>query len=377
MSTLEIMSPLTMGDLKLKNRLVLAPLTRARCPTRVPTELNALYYAQRASGGLLISEGTEPSVEGYGWGHSPGIYTDEQAAGWKIVTDAVHKKNGVIFCQLWHLGRQSHSSYHPETKDIVSSSAVAVPDSPSTKATHADGSKVPYEVPRALETKEIPRVVEDFRAAAARAKAAGFDGVEIHGANGYLLDQFCQSCVNSRDDKYGGSFENRARLSMEVIAAIKTVFPANRIGYRISPNGAFGGMGSADNFEFFTYFAAQLAPLGLAYLHVMDGLGFGFHDKCKRVRLMDIRSVYPGIIIGNVGLTKEISEGLIRGGVMDLACFGRLYMSNPDLAERFANDWPLADPAPYPTWWTRNLGAKGYTDWPTYTPPTDEKRQVQ
>jgi len=359
---MELLTPFTIGGQELKNRLVLAPLTRARTPNRIPNELNVLYYTQRASAGLVITEATGISEMGYGWGEAAAIYNDEQAAGWKNVVDSVHEAGGLIYLQLWHMGRQSHSSYH-ESKDIVSASAIAVGEG---QATALDGSKHDYEVPRALTIAEIKATVQDYKAAAQRCLDAGFDGVEIHSANGYLVDQFFQSCSNQRDDEYGGSFENRARFFFEIVDAISEVYPVNRIGFRLSPNGAFGGMGSSDNFDFFTYVAAQAEGRGLAYLHLMDGLGFGFHGKCKQVRCSDIRKVFSGPIIGNVGLTRDIAEGLIRSGAMDLAAFGRLYISNPDLAARFQNNWPLNPDATYPDWWTRGYGAKGYTDFPFY-----------
>lgn len=356
-----INSPFELGGQTMKNRLSLAPLTRARCTNndRLPNALMGKYYEQRSGAGLVITEATAISPQGFGWWNAPGAYTDEQMAGWKKIVNRVHAKKSLIYLQLWHMGRQSHSSYH-ESKEIVSASAIAIP---SGEVTTNDGSKTPYETPRALRTDEMAGVVEQYRACAERCKKAGFDGVEIHGANGYLIDQFLQSCSNKRTDRYGGSVENRCRLLLEVVEAIKTVYPANRIGVRISPNGAFGGMGSPDNDEIFPYVASKLNEHGLAYLHVMDGLGFGFHNKCKAVTCADIRKVFSGPIMANVGLTRDIAEGMIRSGACDLACFGRLYISNPDLAERFKNNWPVAPPAEYPTWW-QPTAEKGYTDWP-------------
>ena len=293
--------------------------------------------------------------------------------GWKKVTDRVHARGGKIYLQLWHMGRQSHSSYHPTTNRIVSASNIPVTGS---KAKTIAMEETEPEVPVPLSVEEIKQTVQDFVEAAKRCKEAGFDGVEVHGANGYLVDQFLQSCSNIRTDEYGGSFENRIRFLKEIVEAIieSGAYPANRIGFRISPNGAFGGMGSEDNFEMFTFVAKEMNKYGLAYIHVMDGLGFGYHGKCKVVTCADIRKHWDGIIICNVGLTKEIAEGMIRSGAADMACFGRLYISNPDLPERFANDWPLAEPAPYPTWWS-HIGASGYTDFPTYE-QTQAKEQA-
>ncbi len=331
--------------------------------SRIPNDIQAEYYEQRASAGLVITEATAISEEAYGWRNAPQICTDEQVEGWKKVVDRVHAKGGKIYLQLWHMGRQSHSTYHPTTNRVVSASNIAMAGKTKTYLMEESDPEVPV----ALSVEEIQQTVQDFVHAAKKCQEAGFDGVEIHGANGYLVDQFLQSCSNVRTDEYGGSFENRLRFLKEIVEAIVAsgAYPANRIGFRISPNGGFGGMGSEDNIEMFTYLAQEMNKYGLAYIHVMDGLGFGYHGKCRAMTCSDIRKHWDGIIMCNVGLTKEIAEGLIRSGAADMACFGRLYISNPDLPERFANDWPLADPAPYETWWG-HTGAKGYTDFPTY-----------
>lgn len=280
------------------------------------------------------------------------------------MVDRVHAKNGVIFLQLWHMGRQSHSVYQPEHGQVVSASDVQIMNG---MCHLPDGSKAPYEKPRPLSTEEVKQTVQDYKNCAALAKKAGFDGVEIHGANGYLIDQFFQSCTNKREDEYGGSFENRARFAIEIIEAVSEVYKPTQIGFRISPNGSFGDMGSEDNDVFFIELAAKLDKYNLGYLHVMDGLGFGFHGKCKALTTSDIRKVYSGTIMGNCGLTRDIAEGMLRSGSMDLASFGRPYISNPDLAERFQNNWPLAPDADYSTWYIPS-GAKGYTDFPFYEP---------
>jgi len=261
------------------------------------------------------------------------------------------------------MGRQAHSSFHPTTKRTVSASAEKMAGTVKS----SEGENVEGEVPHALTVDEIKTTIADYVHAAEKAKAAGFDGIEVHGANGYLIDQFLQSKTNKRTDHYGGSKENRIRFLKEIVEAIiaSGAFPANRVGFRISPNGAFGDMGSEDNFEMFTYVAKEMNQYGLAYLHVMDGLGFGYHGKDKVVTCADIRKNFDGAIMANVGLTKEIAEGMVRSGACDLVCFGRLYISNPDLPERFANNWPLADSAPYETWWGPTA-EKGYTDWPVY-----------
>src|SRR3954471_21793310 len=236
-----LFQPLQLHDLNLTNRIVLAPMTRGRAGTaRLPNQLMAEYYAQRSSGGLLISEGTTISEEANGWNESPGIYTDEMTEGWKHTTNAVHEKGGVIFLQLWHTGRASHSSFHGG-QPAVAPSAIKI----NEPEIHTPIGKQPHEVPRALETSEIPQIVEDYRHAAERAKQAGFDGAEVHSANGYLLDEFLQSKTNHRTDKYGGSVENRYRILHEVIEAITSVWPAHRVGARLSPNGMYNDMGSS------------------------------------------------------------------------------------------------------------------------------------
>jgi N-ethylmaleimide reductase len=243
--------------------------------------------------GLVITEAAAISIEGYAWEDAAAIYNDEQVAGWKRVVDSVHAAGGVIYIQLIHTGRQSHSSYHPDTGDIVGPSAIAVGGG-NTACTRLDGSKCAYETPRALTTKEVKRVVQDYREAAVRALHAGFDGVEIHCANGYLIDSFLQSCSNQRSDEYGGTFANRFRILDEIITAIENVYPSYRIGVKVSPNTTFGSMGSEDNFEFFNYVAEQLSLRNLAYLHLFDSLTspmFSFHAKCRPIRVMDIRKV--------------------------------------------------------------------------------------
>jgi len=363
MSTL--FTPVQIGKHLVKNRIALAPLTRNRCgESQVPSQINVDYYTQRAGAGIVITEATVISQQGNGWGGAGAIYNEDQIAGWKLVTDSVHAAGGVIFCQLWHMGRQTTSDLH----GLQPVSASAIKLETSGHAHGKNGRAVPYEEPRALETSEIPTVVEEYRHAAECAKKAGFDGVEIHSANGYLLDQFLQTVTNHRTDQYGGSFENRYRLLREVLESILTVFPADSVAVRLSPNGAYGGMGSEDNFDLFSYVISELNQYKLAYLHVMDGLGFGFHAKCQVYRLFDVRKRYEGAIMGNCGYTKESAEGAINTGCVDMIAFGRPYISNPDLAERFQNNWPLAETAPYPTWWDMT-DATGYSDWPKYTPP--------
>jgi N-ethylmaleimide reductase len=315
------------------------------------------YYTQRASAGLIIAEATTISEQGIGWVDSPGIYNDAQVAGWKKITDALHAKGSSIFLQFWHCGRASHSSFHGG-QPAVSASAIKI----NGDYIHTPLGKQPYETPRALETNEVAAVVEDYRRAAERAKAAGFDGIEIHSANGYLLDQFLQSKTNHRTDCYGGSLENRFRLLKEVLEAVCSVWPSNRVGVRLSPNGVFNDMGSPDFRETFLYAASQLNTFGLAYLHVMDGLAFGFHQLGEPMTLADFRTTFHGPIMGNCGYTAESAEAAIANGAADLIAFGRPYLSNPDLVERFANGWELNPPAEMSVWSAPT--AEGYTDFP-------------
>lgn len=353
-----LLSPFDLQGLPLRNRVVMAPLTRGRAGSeRIPNDLMWEYYMQRASAGLIIAEATTISEQGIGWVDSPGIYNDAQVAGWKKITDALHAKGSSIFLQFWHCGRASHSSFHCG-KPAVSASAIKI----NGDYIHTPAGKQPYETPRALETNEVATVVEDYRRAAERAKAAGFDGIEIHSANGYLLDQFLQSKTNQRTDCYGGSLENRFRLLKEVLEAVCTVWPSNRVGVRLSPNGVFNDMGSPDFRETFLYAASQLNTFGLAYLHVMDGLEFGFHQLGEPMTLADFRTAFHGPIMGNCGYTAESAEAAIANGAADLIAFGRPFLSNPDLVERFANRWELNPPAEMSAWSAPT--AEGYTDFP-------------
>ena len=363
MTNQALFQPFSLHDLTLPNRIVLAPMTRSRAGAgRIPNALMAEYYKQRSSAGLIITEATTISEEANGWIESPGIYTDEMTEGWKPIVKAAHGKGAAIFLQLWHMGRSSHSSFH-NGQLAVAASAIKI----NEPYIHTPAGKQPHEVPRALETAEIPRVVADYSNAARRAKDAGFDGVEIHGANGYLIDNFLQSKTNQRTDQYGGSVENRYRFLKEIVEAIVAIWPANRVGVRLSPNGVFNDMGSPDFREQFTYVATQLDSYGLSYLHVMDGLAFGFHNLGEPMTLADFRKVFHGPLIGNCGYTQEMAEQAIASGHADLIAFGRPFISNPDLVERFRNNWPLAEVAPISDWYSP-IGEKGYTDFPAYVP---------
>ena len=361
-SSPQLLSPFTMGDLELPNRIALAPMTRARAGVeRIPNAIMAEYYAQRAAAGLIITEATTISASANGWNESPGIYTDAMVEGWKQTVDAVHELGNTIFLQLWHTGRASHSSFL-DGKMPVAPSAIAI----NGEGVHTPTGKQPHETPRALETDEIPGIVADYRAAAARAQDAGFDGVEIHSANGYLLDSFLQSKTNQRTDDYGGSVEKRYRILHEVVSAVTEVLPANRVAVRLAPNGGFNDMGSPDYREQFTYVAQQLDSFGLAYLHVMDGLAFGFHELGEPMTLREFREVFKGTLMGNCGYTQETAETRIADGDADLIAFGRPFISNPDLVQRFERNLELNPDAEMSTWYSPT-GRAGYTDFPTAT----------
>lgn len=347
--------------LELPNRIVMAPMTRARAgKDRIPNEVMADYYSQRASAGLVLTEATTISSQANGWNESAGMYTDEMQAGWKMVVERVHNAGGRIFLQLWHCGRASHSAFH-NGDPAVAPSAIAI----NEEYIHTPEGKKPHETPRALETDEIPGIVEDYATAAKRAHDAGFDGVEIHSANGYLLDTFLQSKTNHREDQYGGSKENRFRMLREVVEAVSKAWLPSKVGVRISPNGAYNDMGSQDYREQFSYTAEQLDSYGLAYLHVMDGLGFGFHDLGEPMTLAEFRKIFTGPLMGNCGYEQKDAELRIASGEADLISFGRPYISNRDLVERFQNGWPLAPMAEMSDWYSPT-GATGYTDFPTY-----------
>lgn len=360
-SNSHLLAPFDFSELTLTNRVVMSPMTRSRAgESRVPNRLIAEYYAQRSGAGLIITEGVTISSQANGWNQTPGIYTDEMVEAWKQVVDGIHDQGSHVFLQLWHTGRASHSDFHPSELPVAPSAIVL-----NGEYIHTPNGKQSYEIPRALETDEIPGIVEDYRRAAEGAKAAGFDGVEIHSANGYLLDQFLQSKTNHRTDVYGGSIENRYRFLGEVVDAVTTVFKANRVAVRLSPNGNFNDMGSPEYREQFTYVAGRLDQYGLAFLDVLDGLDFGFHELGEPMTLRDFRDNFHGPLMGNVGYTQESADAAIACGDADLIAFGRPFISNPDLVERFANDWPLAKPAAVFDWYS--FDGKGYTDFPTYS----------
>ena len=360
MTRKQLISPFVLGSRSLRNRVVLAPMTRARAgKERIPNKLMAEYYSQRTNAGLLITEATSISEQGLGWVDTPGIYSDEHVSGWRLVTDAVHEKGTPIFLQLWHCGRASHSSFRKDRSLPVSASSVKI----NGEYIHTPEGKQAYETPRELQIDEIAAVVEDYKCAAQYANDAGFDGIELHAANGYLIDQFLQSKTNLRTDAYGGSIENRFRFLQEILQSVFTVWPNECVAVRLSPNGNYNDMGSPDFREQFLYTAQQLSSQ-IGYLHVVDGLAFGFHLMGEPVTLDETRAVYKGPLMGNCGYTQQTADVAIASGLADLIAFGRPYITNPDLADRFANSWPIAPDAPVTVW--SSPGPEGYTDFPKY-----------
>ena len=360
MKTSILFEPLSIGNLHLKNRIALAPMTRGRAGSeRVPNDLMAEYYYQRSSAGLLITEATVISKQGIGWIDSPGIFTEEMVAGWRKVTNRVKATGTPFFLQLWHCGRASHSDFH-NGELPVSASAIKL----NGDYIHTPLGKKPYETPRALSVDEIKAIVNDYRTAATYAKEAGFSGVEVHGANGYLINQFLDSKTNHRADQYGGSLENRFRFFKEVLKAVLEVWAPEQVAARISPNGVFNDMGGHDFRENYLYVASELENLNLGYLHIMDGLTFGFHEQGEPMTLSEFRPIYKGIIIGNCGYTKEASENRIAEENADLIAFGRPFITNPDLPERFKNNWPLNPAEDMSLWYAP--GAQGYTNYVPY-----------
>lgn len=360
MSNNLLFEPHMIGRLTVKNRIAMAPLTRGRSgETRVPNDLMAEYYLQRAGAGLLISEATVVSEQGIGWIDSPGIFTDAMVNGWRKVTDTLKPTGTPLFLQLWHCGRVSHSDFH-DGRPPVSASDVKL----RGDHIHTPLGNKPYEAPRPLTLDEIRTTVNDYRKAAENAKAAGFSGIEVHGANGYLINQFLDASTNLRQDEYGGSIENRFRFFKEVLEAVLQVWEPDQVGARISPNGVFNDMGCDDYRELFLYVAQELNKFGLGYLHVMDGLAFGFHEKGTPMTLDEFRPVFKGTIIGNCGYTKESAEEIIATGTADMIAFGRPFISNPDLVARFKNNWPLNPSDDMNLWYTP--GPEGYTDYSPY-----------
>lgn len=359
-----LFNPLQLGDLTLSNRIIMAPLTRMRSkqPGNIPYALNAEYYAQRASAGLIISEATQISQQGQGYPATPGIHSPEQVEGWKEVTEAVHQKGGKIFLQLWHVGRISHSSHQPGGKLPVAPSAIQ----PDGKTFTADWKQVDFETPHALEFAEIKQIINDYCTASENAKQAGFDGVEVHGANGYLLDQFLQDGSNKRTDEYGGSIENRARFLLEAVDAAVGVWSKGRVGVRLSPYGTFNDMSDSNPKALFGYVLEQLDKRGIAYVHVIEPRATdagGSDTVAKNVPSTSelFKQSFKGVFISAGGYTPEMAKQAVEGGAVDAVAFGRLYIANPDLPERIEAGVSLNK---YNRATFYGGMEKGYTDYP-------------
>jgi N-ethylmaleimide reductase len=364
-----LFDPLKIGDIQLANRIVMAPLTRNRSPGAVPNTLNAAYYEQRATAGLLITEATAITHQGQGYADVPGLYKPEALEGWKQVTDAVHKAGGKIVVQMWHVGRISHDTLQPNGGKPVAPSAIRAKS--KTYLINEDGTGTFAETsePRALELNELPGIIEDYRRAARAAIDAGFDGVEIHAANGYLIDQFLRSGSNVRTDEYGGSIENRARLLFQVVDAITAEIGAGRTAIRISPVTPANDSSDPNPQPLFTYVVEGLAKYGLAYIHVIEGATGGPRDHQQGDTPFDyaaLRAAYQAAggkaaWMVNNGYNRELAIDAIEEGKADLVAFGKLFIANPDLVERLKNDTVLNAPDQGTFY---GGGAKGYTDYP-------------
>lgn len=347
-----LLDPLTIGELRIPNRVIMAPLTRCRASGtdgRVPNDLMSTYYAQRASAGLIITEATSVTPMGVGYPGTPGIWSDEQTLGWKKITSAVHEKGGLIFLQLWHVGRISDPFYLQ--------GALPVAPSAVRPAGTVSLMRPPKEfvTPRALETAEIPAVIEAYRLGAANALEAGFDGVEIHGANGYLLDQFLQDKTNQRKDAYGGSIENRARLMLEAVDAASSVWGPGRVGLHIAPRGDAHDMGDSNPRAVFGYLAQELARRKIAFICAREHTGEGRIGP-------ELKKLFGGVMIANEGFSRESAERALADHEADAVAFGKLFIANPDLPERFRQGAPLNTPVPETFY---SSGPAGYTDYPS------------
>lgn len=357
-----LFSTYRLGPMELKNRIVLAPMTRCRAIGNVPNALMAEYYAQRAGAGLLITEGTSPSANGLGYARIPGIYTDDQIAGWKLVTEAVHEKGAQLFLQLMHCGRIGHPLNMPEGSKLVAPSAV-----PSEGQMYTDDAGMQdFPMPLAMTEKEIHEAVAEYVHAAQNAMKAGFDGVELHGANGYLLEQFLHPHTNRREDDYGGSMENRARFVLEVVEQVADAIGAFRVGIRLSPFGVANHMPTCSEPEvetMYRYLVGQLNGIGIAYVHIVDHSSMGA-PEVKQSLKDSIRTLFSGAYILSGGYTSERAERDVLEGKGDLVAFGKLFISNPDLPKRLKNDWLLNED------WNQDLfytaSKEGYTDYPLY-----------
>lgn len=366
-----LLSPIKMGDLTLRNRIVMAPMTRCRAAGegRLANDLMAEHYVQRAEAGLIISEAIVISEQAISRVRTPGLYTDEQAESWIPVLDRIHAAGGRIFAQLWHAGRATHPDFMPNNDLPVAPSAIRL----RGKYIHTPTGKKNYVTPRALEIEEIAVIVGDFKKAAERAVHAGFDGIELHTLSGFIFDQFMQSHTNKRTDRYGGCVENRCRFLIEVLEAVCSVVPSNRVAIHLAPNFNYNDMGCPKFREGFSYAAKQANEFDLGFLHILDGLVLGYHEYRPLMLIQEFREWYDGVLIANGGYSKELAEISLREGFADMVSFGRQYLGNPDLVNRFRNDWPLNPPPPKTQWYTDS--AEGYTDFPTYENPEEGKAE--
>ena len=360
----KLFSSLTLGALELPSRIAMAPMTRCRAdqPGNVPNAMMAEYYSQRAQAGLVVTEATQITPQGQGYSFTPGIHSAAQIDGWRKVTEAVHAKGGRIALQLWHVGRMSHESFHADGKPVAPS-AIA-PDATVWVADLAtgEGGVVPCPVPRALETNEIAGIIEDYRQAAENAKTAGFDAVEIHGANGYLIDQFLRSTANHRTDRYGGSVDNRIRFAAEVAEAVAGLMGAERTGIRFSPFITQRGMNDLEAPATILALARKLSDLGLAYIHLAEADGADAPETPENFR-RELRGAFSGAIIVAGGYSPSKAEGILEAGLADVVAFGRPFIANPDLPHRLAEDLPLAAFDPETLFGGTE---KGYTDYPAW-----------
>jgi N-ethylmaleimide reductase len=354
-----LFDPYSLAGLPLSNRIVMAPMTRSRAVEQnAPNALVAEYYAQRAGAGLIITEGTSPSPNGIGYARIPGIYSPAQVAGWKLVADAVHARGGQIFMQFMHTGRVGHAANLPAGAEVVGPTDVAAPGMMYTDATGPQ----PHTTPRPMSSDDIAKVVAEYVTAARNAVEAGFDGVELHGANGYLIEQFLNANVNTRDDGYGGSPEGRNRLALEIAAATVAAIGKDRVGMRLSPYGVFNGTGPYDGVDAqYLALAAELSQLGLAYIHVLDHSSMGAPPVPSELK-RGMRAAFKGTFIAAGGYDRARAEADLAEGSCDLVAFARSFLANPDLVERMSTNAPL-NPLDMATFYTP--GPKGYTDYPT------------
>lgn len=354
---MDLFAKFTHKGFSLNNRIVMAPLTRCRASHQgIPSPHAAKYYAQRASAGLIISEATCISAQAKGYAFTPGIYTKAQISAWQSITQAVHDKQGKIFCQLWHVGRISHPSLQENNALPVAPSAIC----PEGEAFTETGPQR-FVTPRALETQEIPDIIEQYKHAAAAALDAGFDGIELHAANGYLLDQFMRSGTNQRQDQYGGTIQNRIRLTLEVIDALIKVWPKEKIGIRLSPVASFNSMHDADPMATFLELICALNERDILYIHCVEASERAIRPSKQVFDFAKLRQRFQGLYIANNCFTKELAISTLKNNEADLISFGRPFIGNPDLVRRLRYDYPLTD-APMNTWY--GGGAEGYTDWP-------------